>query len=155
MTDRLSKRNPWDCVRRWTFLCILRSAKLCPTNNKHVRLMQGAHFRSHVRSANQRIQKVRGSWLTSLIIYLILFTHAALHIKSKGLSIDVPLSSILCFLYAHCRVQKARGSQLTSLIINIMFFTHATPRTESKGLPIDVPYHLSYAFYTYNITYKK
>jgi hypothetical protein len=27
--------------------------------------------------------------------------------------------------------------------------------TKSKGLPIDVPYHLSYAFYTRIVMYKK
>jgi hypothetical protein len=68
--------------------------------------MQGAHFRSHVRSVNELVQKARGSRLTSLIIYL-------------------------------------------------MFFTRATPRTKSKGLLIDIPYHLSYAFYMCNTTYKK
>jgi hypothetical protein len=37
----------------------------------------------------RRVQKAMGSRLTSLNIYLMLFTHAALRTKTKGLPIDV------------------------------------------------------------------
>jgi hypothetical protein len=66
-----------------------------------------------------------------------------------------PLASILYFLHAQCHIQKVRGSRLTSFTIYLILFTRTMSRTKSKRLPIDAPYHLSYAFYMHNITYKK
>jgi hypothetical protein len=60
--------------------------KFCPNSNKRSRLMQGAYFRSHARSVNQRIK------------------------ISQGLPIDVT-NHLLYFLHAHHQVQKARDSR--------------------------------------------
>jgi hypothetical protein len=94
------------------FYASWRSAKFCPNRNKRPRLAQWAYFWSHAWSVNQRVnisqrllidvpnhllyflyaqrcvQKVKDSWLTSLII-IILFTRATPRTKSKGLLIDV------------------------------------------------------------------
>jgi hypothetical protein len=104
---------------------------LRPISNKHSQLTQGAHFQSHMWPVNQRIQKARGSRLTSLIHLYYAFICAAPHIKSKGLPIDVPYSSILCFLHAQCRIQKSRGSWLTYLIVVISntFCSHKASRS--------------------------
>jgi hypothetical protein len=66
---------------------------LRPINNKRLGLAQGA-FRSHVRSVNQRVQKVRGSRLVvPYLAKLMLFTCVAPRTKSKGLPIGGPLFS--------------------------------------------------------------
>jgi hypothetical protein len=113
-------------------------------------------------------------WL-SLNIYLMFFTCAALHTKSKGLLIDGPLISILCFLHVQYHIQKARGSRLTvpqhlsyafcmrntaykekgapdwrSLNIYLMFL-HAQSHTKSKGLSIDSPL-ISNTFCTHRVS---
>jgi hypothetical protein len=117
----------------------------------------------------------RGSWLTSLIIYLIFFTHAvprtkvgssrltslfiyltcftcvAPRTKKQGAPNWRPFLSIWCFSHVQRRIQKARGSWLTSLIIYLMLFTCAVPCTKRKGLPIDIPYWLSNTFYPCNV----
>jgi hypothetical protein len=95
-----------------------RSAKLCPTSNKHPRSTQGAYFQSYARSANQHVQISQG---LSIDFYMCSsaykkqeapdrrsltqqklwsFTWVELHTKSKGLSIDGQLlSKNLGFLY--------------------------------------------------------
>jgi hypothetical protein len=94
-----------------------RSVRLCPISSKCSRWMQGAHFRSHAWSSKQHIQKVRGSRLISLNIYLMLFICSAPRTKT-------------------------RGSRLTSLIIYLMFFTCVALHTKSKGVPIGVFFSL-------------
>jgi hypothetical protein len=47
--------------------------------------------------------------LTSLIIYLMLFTCVALRTKSKGLPIDVPLHLFYAF-YTHNTKNKKQGA---------------------------------------------
>jgi hypothetical protein len=66
----------------------------------------------------RHIQKARSFWLTSLIIYLMLFYTCSDAYK------------------------KLRCSRLTFLIIYLMLFICTTLCTKRKGLPIDVPYHL-------------
>jgi hypothetical protein len=83
--------------------------KLCPTSNKRPRSTQGAYFRSHARSANQRVQNSQGLLLTSLTI--ILFTRVALRTKAKGLLINTP-HIFYYFQHVLCHVQKARCSIL-------------------------------------------
>jgi hypothetical protein len=136
--------------------------------------MQGAYSGSHAWSANQCVQKVRGSQLMSCST-LILFTCVVPCTKRKGLLIDAPFYSytfytcntvykkqgdpdrhlilLLYFLYVQHRVRKARSSQSTSHS-TLILFTRTTPSTKSKGLSIDVPFY-SYTFYMHNATYKK
>jgi hypothetical protein len=54
----------------------------------HPWMTSGAYSQTHIRSANQCVQKVMGYRLTSCSI-LIIFTRAASCTKSKGLSIDI------------------------------------------------------------------
>jgi hypothetical protein len=49
MIPRIARGDKPLCASR-------RSVKLCPTSNKRPRSTQEAYFRSHARSANQRVQ---------------------------------------------------------------------------------------------------
>jgi hypothetical protein len=120
------------------FCTLGRSVRLRPLSNKRSRLMQRAHFRSHTQSVNQRVQKNKGSWLTSFNIYLILFTHAVSRIKKQGAPDWRPLISVLCFLHTQHHVQKVRGSRLMSHNIYLILFIYTAPRTKSKRLLIDI-----------------
>jgi hypothetical protein len=124
------------CYTLWWF------AKLCPTSNKYSRSTQGVHFRSHARSANQHVQKARGSRLTSINIYIILFMRAQRHVQKARGSRLMSLNIHLMLFTRATPCPKGRDSWLTSLNIYLMFFTRTSPCTKSKGLPIDVPYRL-------------
>jgi hypothetical protein len=91
------------------FGALERSVRLCPISSKCSRWMQGAHFRSHAWSSNQHIQKVRGSRLISLNIYLMLFICAAPRTKSKGLPIDVPYHLSYAFYMCSTAYKKQGG----------------------------------------------
>jgi hypothetical protein len=74
---------------------------MCSISNKCLRLAQGAHFWSHVWSANQHIQKARGSWLAvSYSAKLMFFTRVAPVQKARGSWLVVPYSVKLMFLHA-------------------------------------------------------
>jgi hypothetical protein len=75
-----------------------QSVKLCPNSNKHSRSMRGVYFRSHARSAKQRIK------------------------ISQGLPIDIP-NHLLYFSHVQRHVQKVRGSQSMLHTISITFST--------------------------------
>jgi hypothetical protein len=109
--------------------------------------MSGAYSRTHIQSANQHVQKAKGSRLMSHSI-LILFTRAAPRTKSMGLLIDVhfhPYTFYTCI----AAYKNARGSRLMSRSI-LIAFTYTTTRTKSKRLPIDVSFH-PYTFYTHSV----
>jgi hypothetical protein len=63
---------------------------------------------------NLRIEKARGSRLTSLTIYLMIFTCATPYTKSKGLSVDI-LYHLFYAFYMHSVVDKKQGPTYLSL----------------------------------------
>jgi hypothetical protein len=104
----------------------------------------GAYSRAHVRSANQRVQKVRGSRSTSRS-FLILFTCAISCIKSKGLPIDVPIE-FMYFLYMQC----------CRLLINVhyTFHTQSALMYEKQGASISIYIYHTAQFWYLTFQYK-
>jgi hypothetical protein len=92
--------------------------------------------------AQHHIHKTRGSRLTSLSIYLMLFTHAALRTKSKGLPIDAPYHLSYDFYLRSVAYKKQRTPDWRPLA-SILCFLHVQRHIQKvRGLPIDVSYHL-------------
>jgi hypothetical protein len=89
------------CVSRW-------STKLCPTSNKRPRLTQGAYFRSHARSVNQRVQ------------------------ISQGLLIDVPNHHIF---YTCSTAYKKEGGSRSTLHTSSIIFSTCFVAYKEQGAP--------------------
>jgi hypothetical protein len=70
-----------------------RSVKLCPTSNKCPRSTQGVYFRSHARSANQRIQISQGL-LINVPNHHTFYTCSTAYKKQRGSRSMIHTSSI-------------------------------------------------------------
>jgi hypothetical protein len=98
---RTAQDNKCLCASRW-------SVKLCPTSNKCPRSMQGAYFRSHTRSVNQRVQ------------------------ISRGLLIDVPNHHTF---YTCSTVYKKQGCSRSTLHTSSITFSMCFVAYKKKGSP--------------------
>jgi hypothetical protein len=91
-----------------------------------------------------------------LFSYLMLFICTTSHTKSKGLLIDVPYSTILCFLHAQHRILKVRGLPIDILYSAILCFLHAQCCIQKiRGFQLTSLIQLSYVFYMHNAANKK
>jgi hypothetical protein len=108
--------------------------KLCLTSNKCPQSTQGAYFRSHAWSANQRVQISQGL-LIDIPNHHTFYTHSTVYKKIGSRSV-VPYSAKIYDFYMSSTTYKKQGAPDRRSLTQqkCMFFTCVAPCTKRKGL---------------------